>query len=68
MSDDFSVVERVVEEVSIDLVTERIKSISAGIQASSTRTEQASPSNARGDGPSWPSAEKRTKHKDNLAN
>jgi hypothetical protein len=40
----------------------------AGIQASSMRGLQASPSTARGAGSSQPSMEKRTKHKDDLAN
>jgi hypothetical protein len=44
MSDEFSAVEKVVEEVLIDLMTERVMSMSVGIQASSTRTVQASPS------------------------
>jgi hypothetical protein len=68
MSDEFSAAEKVVEEVLIDLMTERVMSMSAGIQASSTRMVQASPSTAHGAGPSRPSAEKRTKHKDDLAN
>jgi hypothetical protein len=48
MSDEFSAAEKVVEEVLIDLMTERVMSMSAGIQASSTRMVQASPSTARG--------------------
>jgi hypothetical protein len=68
MSDEFSATEKVVEEVLIDLMTERVMLMSAGVQASSTRMVQASLSTARGAGPSRPSAEKRTKHKDNLAN
>jgi hypothetical protein len=68
MLDKFSAAEKVVEEVLIDLMTERVMSMSAGIQASSTRMVQASSSTARGAGPSRPSAEKRTKHKDDLAN
>jgi hypothetical protein len=68
MSDEFSAAEKVVEEVLIDLMTERVMSMSAGIQASSTRGLQASPSTARGARSSRPSAEKRTKHKDDLAN
>jgi hypothetical protein len=68
MSDEFNAVEKVVEEVLIDLMTERFMSMSEGIKASSTRMVQASPSTARRAEPSRPSVEKRTKHKDNLAN
>jgi hypothetical protein len=68
MSAEFSAAEKVVEEVLIDLMTERGMSMFAGVQASSTRTVQASPSAARREGPSRPLAEKRTKHKDNLTN
>jgi hypothetical protein len=67
MSDEFSTAERVVEEVLIDIMTERVMSMSTGVQASSTRGLQASPSTAHGSGPSRPSVEKRTKHKDDLA-
>jgi hypothetical protein len=52
-------------------MTERVMSergLSVGVQASSTRTVQASPSTAHGTGPSRPSDEKRTKHRDDLAN
>jgi hypothetical protein len=66
--DEFNAIEKIVEEVPIDLMTERVMSMFAGIQASSTRTGKASPSTAHGAGPSRPSAEKRTKHKDDLAN
>jgi hypothetical protein len=68
MSDELSVVEKVVEEVLIDLMTERVMSMSTGVQASSTRGLPASPSTAHGAGPSRPSDEKRTKHRDDLAN
>jgi hypothetical protein len=68
MLDEFSVAEKIVEEVLIDLMTERVMSMSAGIQASSTRMVQASPSTAHGAGPSQPSAGKKTKHKDDLSN
>jgi hypothetical protein len=44
------------------------KVMSAGIQVSSTRGVQASPSTARVSGPSQPVAEKRTKHQDDLEN
>jgi hypothetical protein len=67
MSDEFSAAEKVVEEVLIDLMTERVMSMSAGVQASSTRTVQAFPSTTRGSGPSRPTIEKRTKHRDDLA-
>jgi len=68
MSDEFNTIEKVVEEVLINPMTGRVMSMSAGIQASSMRMVQASPSTAHGAGPSQPSAEKRTKHKDDLAN
>jgi hypothetical protein len=71
MSDELSAAEKIVEEVLIDLMTERVMSereMSASIQASSTRGLQASPSTAHGAGSSRPSAEKRTKHRDDLAN
>jgi hypothetical protein len=44
------------------------KVMSASIQASSTRGVQASPSTARGSGPSQVVIEKRTNHRDDLAN
>jgi hypothetical protein len=44
------------------------KVISSRIQASSTQGVQASPSTARGSKPSRFAAEKRTKHRDDLAN
>jgi hypothetical protein len=59
MSDEFSVAEKIFEEVLIDLMTEREMSMSVGIQASSTRGLQASPSTSRGAGSSRPSAEKK---------
>jgi hypothetical protein len=71
MSDKLNAAEKIVEEVLIDLMTERLMSeraMSKSIQVSSTRGLQASPSTSRGDGSSQPSAEKRTKHRDNLAN
>jgi hypothetical protein len=66
MSDELSAIEKSVEEVLIDLMAEKV--MSTGIQASSTRGVQASPSTARRSGPSRPTAEKRTKHRDDLAN
>jgi hypothetical protein len=68
MLDELSTVEKVVEEVLIDLMTERVMSMSTGVQASSTRGLPTSSSNARGAGPSRSSDEKRTKHMDDLAN
>jgi hypothetical protein len=71
MSNELSTVEKIVEEVLIDLMTERVIServMSESIQASSMRGLQASPSTARGDGSSQPLAQKRTKHRDDLDN
>jgi hypothetical protein len=68
MLNDFSVAEKIVEEVLIDLMTKREMSMSIGIQASSMRGMKASLSTARGAGSSQESAEKRTKHRDDLAN
>jgi hypothetical protein len=68
MSDELSTIEKVVEEVLIDLMTERVMSMSTGVQASLTRGLSASPSTTHGARPSRPSDEKRTKHKDDLAN
>jgi hypothetical protein len=68
MPNEFIAAEKVVEEFLIDLMTERVMSMSAGIQASSTRGLQASLYTARGAGSSRPSVEKKTKHKDDLAN
>jgi hypothetical protein len=59
-------VENSVEEVLIELMAEKVMSI--GIQASSTRGVQASPSTARGSRPSRAVAKKRTKHRDDLEN
>jgi hypothetical protein len=66
MSEELSAVEESVKEVLIDLMTERVMSV--GVQASSTRGVQASLSTARGSGPSRPTTEKRTKHRDDLEN
>jgi hypothetical protein len=71
MSDKLSVVEKVVEEVLIDLMTERVMSerrMSAGVQESSKGGVQASPSTTRGAGPSRTMTETRTKHIDDIAN
>jgi hypothetical protein len=51
MSDKLSSIEKFVEEVLIDLMTERVMSMSTGIQASSMRGLPTSPSIARGAGP-----------------
>jgi hypothetical protein len=68
MSDEFSAAEKIVRESLIELMTERVMSMSVGIQVSSTRGVQASPSTSRESGPSQPTTEKRTKHRDDLAN
>jgi hypothetical protein len=68
MSDELSTVKKDVEEVLIDLMTERVMSMSIGVEASSTRGLLASLSTSRGAGPSRSSDEKRTKHRDDLAN
>jgi hypothetical protein len=57
MSDELSAAEKVVEEVLSDLMTERVMSMSTGVQASSTRGLSASPSTAHGARPSRPSDE-----------
>jgi hypothetical protein len=70
MFEELSALEESVKEVLIDLMTERVMServMSVGVQASSTRGVQASPSTF-GARPSRPSMEKRTKHRDDLAN
>jgi hypothetical protein len=68
MSDELSAAERVVEEVLIDLMTERVMSMSTGVQASSPRGLQASPSTTHRTRPSRVSYEKRTKRRDDLTN
>jgi hypothetical protein len=68
MSDELSTAEKVVEEVMIDLMIERVMSISIGVQESSMRGLLASPSTSRGARPSQPLDEKETKHKDDLEN
>jgi len=70
MSDELSVAEKVVEEVLIVLMTKRVMSergLSTGVQSSSTRGLQASPSTTR-TGPSRSTNEKSTKHKDDITN
>jgi hypothetical protein len=66
MSDDISVVEKIVEEILIDLMVEKV--MSARFQASSTRGVQASLLTARGSRPSRAAIEKINKHHDDLAN
>jgi hypothetical protein len=70
MSDELTALEESITEVLLDLMTERVISerrMSTGVQASSTRGVQASPSTARA-GTSRAGAERRTKHKDDIAN
>jgi hypothetical protein len=66
MSDELNTIEKLTEEVLIDLMAEKV--MFAGIQASSMRGVQSSPSAARGSEPSRAAVEKRTKHQDDLAN
>jgi hypothetical protein len=66
MSKELSTIEEFVKEVLIDLMTERVMSV--GVQVSSMRGVKASLSTARGSGPSRPTTEKKTKHKDDLEN
>jgi hypothetical protein len=70
MSNEFSAAKESVREILTSLRAERVMSergLYTGLQASSTRGVQASPSTARV-GTSQASAERRTKHKDDLAN
>jgi hypothetical protein len=66
MSDKLNAAEKFVEEVLIDLMAEKVMSV--GAQASSMRGVQDSPSTSRRSEPSRPATEKRTKHRDDLAN
>jgi hypothetical protein len=66
MTDEINVVEKLVEEVLIYMMVKRV--MSTGIQASSTQGVQASLSTTHGSRPSRPTTEKRTKHRDDLAN
>jgi hypothetical protein len=71
MSDELNASEKVVEEVLIDLMIERVMSerrMSAGVQASSKGGVQASPSTARGVGNSRTTIERRTKHRYDIVN
>jgi hypothetical protein len=65
MLEELSVAKKVSQEFFIDLMTEKVMSMSEGIHTSSTRIVQASSSIAQA-GPSWSADEKRTKHRDNL--
>jgi hypothetical protein len=70
MSDELSTAEESIREVLASLRTERVMSergLSMGLQASSMRGTQASPLTARA-GTSRASAERRTKHKDDITN
>jgi hypothetical protein len=66
MSDEINAAEKYVEEVLIELMVEKLMFI--GIQYSSTRGVKASLSTARGSRPSRATAEKITKHQDDLEN
>jgi hypothetical protein len=66
MLDELITTDKVVEEVLIDLMAEKVMSF--GIQASSMRGVQASPLISRGSEPSIPVTKKRAKHRDDLAN
>jgi hypothetical protein len=71
MSEEISAVEESMKEVLINLMTERVMSkrvMSMGVKVSSMRGVQASLSTARGHRPSRFVKEKRTKHRDDLAN
>jgi hypothetical protein len=71
MSEELTTVKESMTEVLLDLMTKRVMSkrgLSVGVQASSTRTIQASLSTSCGAGPSRSSDENRTKHRDDLAN
>jgi hypothetical protein len=66
MLDEISATRKVVEYILIDLMAEKV--MSTRIQGSSTRGVQASVSTAHGYGLSYVMTEKRTKHRDDLAN
>jgi hypothetical protein len=70
MSDELTALEESIIEVLLNLMTERVMSetrMSTKVQASLTRGLQASPSTARAR-TSRASEERRTKHKDDIAN
>jgi hypothetical protein len=66
MSNKLSAAEKVIEEVLIDLMDEKVMFV--GAQDSLMRGVQASPSTAHASGPSRTTTEKRTKYRDDLAN
>jgi hypothetical protein len=66
MSNEISAKKKVVKQVLIDMTTEKV--MSAGIQASSMRGIQASPSTSHRSRPSRLTKEKRTKNRDDLSN
>jgi hypothetical protein len=66
MSSDFNEIEKSIEEILIDLMDEKVMSM--GVQASSTRGVQASPSTSHGSGASRVVTKKRSKHRDELVN
>jgi hypothetical protein len=66
MLDELNAIEKSVEEVLINSMDKKV--MSTGIQDSSMRGVQASPSIARRSGPSQAAAKKITKHRDNLVN
>jgi hypothetical protein len=68
MSKELITFEEFVKEVLIELMTKSVMSMFVGVQASSTRGVQASPSTACGSGPSRVITKNRTKHKDDLPN
>jgi hypothetical protein len=70
MSNELSAAEKVIEEVLIELMTERVMlegGLSTGVQASSMRGVHSSPSTTHAN-PSRPTDEKQTKHMDDIAN
>jgi hypothetical protein len=71
MSKELSALEEPVKEVLVDLKTEKFMSerrMFVGVQASSTKGVQASPSTAHGAGTSRITTEARTKHRDDIVN
>jgi hypothetical protein len=66
MLDELNTAKKCVEEVLIDLMAKKVMYV--GIQYSSTRGVQTSPSTTRGYGPFRAAAEKRTKHRYDLVN
>jgi hypothetical protein len=71
MSEEISALEESVKDILIDLMNKRVmfeRLMYVGVQVSSTRGVQASSSTTHRAGPSRPSVEKRTKHRDDLAN